>query len=319
MKSHSPPTAGLLIAGTVPIKDFPLLLGKAEGEGDFLLVDGQRVPCTQGTAAMITAAAATLDYLNLDPPVALLAGDIGEGRGSRAIYDFLSRELRELSPKVFSLHYLLPIITPMKRVVSVAEGCDPKPILIADAGSMYAAKAAGLATKFDVFTPDAGEIAFLADREATHPAYIKRYLFEADSKEVPGLIRQAYGCGNAAQTLLVKGIVDYIARNGEILEMVREPDVPQMEAIGGTGDTITGLVSAFIQADLESHEAAIIAAKANRMAGKYASPTTATRITEIIARFPEVFEDHLCEWSGVCAVEPRLRPADGGVRRGRQA
>lgn len=306
MKPH--PLAGaLLIAGTVPIKDFPLLLGKAEREGDFLLVDGQRIPCTQGTAAMITAATAALDYLGLDPPVALLAGDVGEGRGSRAIYDFLSRELREFSPKVLSLHYLLPIITPMKKVISAVQGCNPRPVLIADAGSMYAAKAAGLATEFDVFTPDAGEMAFLADPEATHPAYIKRYLFEADSKEVPRLIGQAYGCGNAAQTLLVKGVVDYIACNGEILETVREPDVPQMEAIGGTGDTITGLVSAFLQAGLEPHEAAIIAAKANRMAGKYANPTPATRITEIIARFPEAFKDHLCEWSGVCTVESRLR------------
>lgn len=47
---------------------------------------------------------------------------------------------------------------------------------------------------------------------------------------------------------------------------ITKPDVPALEAIGGTGDTITGLVAAFTYAELEPHQAAIIADRANRMA-----------------------------------------------------
>jgi NAD(P)H-hydrate repair Nnr-like enzyme with NAD(P)H-hydrate dehydratase domain len=75
-----------------------------------------------------------------------------------------------------------------------------------------------------------------------------------------------------------------------------------MEAIGGTGDTITGLVAAFVYAGLEPHEAAIIAARANRTAGRMAEANPATRVSQVIAHFPDVFRKYLCEWSGVCAT-----------------
>ena len=175
--------------------------------------------------------------------------------------------------------------------------------MIADAASMYAAKAAGQAAEFDVFTPDATEMAFLADPEATHPAYIARHLFDTDITRVPELVTAACEHNDAARLLLVKGAVDYVVRQGEIVATVKEPDVPVLEAIGGTGDTITGLVSAFVYAGLEPHEAAIIAARANRMAGMYARVTPATRVSQIIDQFSLVFKEHLCRWSGVCYIE----------------
>ena len=70
----------MLIAGTVPIKDMPLTFGKVSAEGDYLLVDSRRIPCTQGTGAMLRAALATTDYLKLEAPQALLAGDTGQGK-----------------------------------------------------------------------------------------------------------------------------------------------------------------------------------------------------------------------------------------------
>ncbi len=82
-----------------------------------------------------------------------------------------------------------------------------------------------------------------------------------------------------------------------------EPDVPLLEPIGGTGDTITGLVAAFTYAGLKPHEAAIIAARANRTAGQYAGVTPATKVKEDIARFPDVFKDNLCQWSGICTAK----------------
>jgi NAD(P)H-hydrate repair Nnr-like enzyme with NAD(P)H-hydrate dehydratase domain len=172
--------------------------------------------------------------------------------------------------------------------------------MIADAASMYSAKAAGLAEKFDIFTPDATEIAFLADPDATHPAYINKHLFDTDISRTPELVAAAYKNHDAAKLLLVKGSTDYIVSDGEIIETVTEPDVPELEAIGGTGDTITGQVAAFVYAGLEPHEAAIISARTNRTAGKLAGATPATRVAEIIDRLPAVFAENLCEWTGVC-------------------
>jgi NAD(P)H-hydrate repair Nnr-like enzyme with NAD(P)H-hydrate dehydratase domain len=172
--------------------------------------------------------------------------------------------------------------------------------MIADAGSMYAAKAAGLAPCFEIFTPDATEMAFLADPDATHPAYIARHLFDANTSQTPELVAAAYQHKNAARLLLIKGATDYVVDGGDIVATVAEPNVPALEAVGGTGDTITGLVSAFVYAGLELHEAAIIAARSNRMAGKFAQATPATRVRQIVSQLPAVFKEYLCQWSGVC-------------------
>ncbi len=289
----------LLIAGTVPIRDMPLTFGKVSAEGDFLLVGGWRIPCTQGTGAMVSAALRTTGYLGLESPQVLLAGDIGQGRGSREIYEYLIENVAALAPQVLALHYWLPDMAQTRQLCAAIEKCTRRPVLIADAASMYSAKAAGLAPFFDVFTPDAAEMAFLADPDATHPAYV-RFMVYNDMERMPELIKAAYQNKNAARLLLVKGASDYIVNNGEVVATVTEPDVPAMEPIGGTGDTITGMVAAFVYAGLEPQEAAVIAARANRMAGKFAKVTPATRVSQVIAHFPDVFQKYLCAWSGVC-------------------
>ena len=48
---------------------------------------------------------------------------------------------------------------------------SPKPTLVADAGFMYVAKMSGYADAYDLFTPEAGELAILADEKAPHPFY----------------------------------------------------------------------------------------------------------------------------------------------------
>ncbi|MFP3975799.1 MAG: sulfurtransferase TusA family protein [Dehalococcoidia bacterium] len=294
----------LVIAGTVPVEDLPLTVGEARLDGSYLDIDGYRIPCAQGTGAMVSAALVTLSYLKVGKPWVVTAGDIGKGGGSRQILEYLSERLPDLSPKVLALHYCLPDLALMKRLQEAVDKCPNPPKLVADASSMYGAKAAGLAEKFDLFTPDATEIAFLADPEASHPSYINKHLFNADASQATSLIAQAYKVKGASKALLVKGSVDYIVNEGEILETVSEPDIPAMEAIGGTGDSITGLVSAFIYAGLELHEAAIIAAKANRMAGEFAQASGATPVSQIIEQLPAVFGQYLCYWSGVCTVDP---------------
>ena len=290
----------MLIAGTVPLKDLPLTLGAVRKDGEFLVVNGYRIPCTQGTGAMISTALATTSYLKLEPPQVLVAGDTGQGKGSREIYEYLIQRVAELSPQVLALHYCLPDMALTRKLCGAIKSCSTRPVLIADAASMYAAKAAGLATEFDIFTPDASEMAFLADSKATHPAYIARHLFDTDITQISKLVATAYHHQNAARLLVVKGVIDYVVRDGDILTTITGPNVPELEAIGGTGDTITGLVSAFVYAGLEPHEAAIIAARSNRMAGQMAGVTPATSVRQIIDYFPVVFKEYLCQWSGVC-------------------
>ena len=292
----------LLIAGTIPIKDMPLIFGQVSVEGNYLVVKGQRIRSTQGTTAMISAAHATTSYLGLDAPHALLAGDIGKGDGSREIYNYLINNVAALAPEVLALHYWLPNMAQSKQLCEAVKKCSKRPMMIADAGSMYSAKAAGLAPEFDIFTPDATEMSFLADPWATHPAYIALHFFNTDIAGTPDLVDSAYKNSNAAKLLLVKGSIDYIVRGGEIISTITEPNIPTLEAIGGTGDTITGLVSAFTYAGLEPQEAAIIAARANRTAGQMAQATPATKVIEIVAQFKHVFKNNLCQWSNVCCI-----------------
>lgn len=290
----------MLIVGTIPDIDLPLTIGRVETDGDFLVADGRRFSCTQGTGAMISAALATTGYLKLEPPRVLVIGDIGDGKGTRQMYRYLIENIDRLSPKVLALHYCLPIMALVRKLCRAVENCHQRPFMVADAGAMYAAKGAGLASEFDIFTPDPCEIAFLADPLATHPAYIARHLIQCDPDKIPEQIATAYNNKSVARLLLVKGKTDYIASDGEIVAIINEPDVPTLEAIGGTGDSITGLVSALVYAGFKPQQAAIIAAKTNRMAGKYAQPTPATKVNQIIKQFPAVFKEHFCQWSEVC-------------------
>ena len=293
----------ILIAGTLPFKDLPLISSAVEKKNIDLIIDGNSFPCTQGTGALISAMLTTTQYLGIDPPHALVAGDIGRGKGSAAIYEYLSKNLPRISPAVLVMHYILPDMVQMRRVCDAADHCEKRPVMVADAASMYAAKAAGIANRFDVLTPDVAELGFLADPEATHPAYIADHLFNTVNGRVPDLIESVYRQKSAPNLLLVKGSTDYIVRDGEILETVKAPNIPALEAIGGTGDTITGILAALLEAELALHEAAIIAAKSNRMAGQLASASPATKISQIIEQFPAVFKTHLCEWRGACSID----------------
>ena len=279
----------MLIAGTVPNEDLPVITGEVKKDGDFLVIDGHRIQCMQGTAAMISAALAATNYLKLDAPHALVAGDVGVGNGSRAIFQYIAEQIDKMKPKLLVLHYCLPVVGLFKRAFEAINKVTPKPYLIADAGAMYAAKALGLAPQFDVFTPDFSELAYLADPNATHPAYVAKYLFDSDSKQIPNLIETAYKNHSAPKLLVAKGSTDYIAQDGQVVATISEPDVPMLEPIGGTGDTITGLLAAFIYSGMKPVEAAIMAAKVNRMAGLAGQITPETKVGELVEYFKDVF------------------------------
>jgi hypothetical protein len=275
----------LCVAGTVPSDDFPLVGGIVSLKAERLCIDTLSIEVNRGTPALLAAAVKACEALGLPAPFAYLVGDTGSGKGSHRLYAHLTETLPGASFSTITFHYMQPIVHRHPRLLEVLQNLNPRPCLIADAGYMYMAKMSGEASAYDLFTPDVGELAFLADEEAPHPFYTRGFILHEDNR-VTDLIRRAYLHRNAARYLLVKGKADYLADETGILETVDSPVEEALEAIGGTGDTLTGLVSVFVAAGFGIRRAAVAAMRVNRLAGSYARPTPATRISEIIAHIP---------------------------------
>lgn len=279
----------LAVVGTVPEEDFPLVEGPARLEGDRVTIEGRSADLNRGTAALLAAALSAGPVLGRAEVFAFLVGDIGLGRGSRRLYEHLAGHLAEYDFSALVFHYLQPDVDWHFRVLAAAQQMAPRPVLIADAGFMYAAKMSGQAEDYDLFTPDVGELAFLADEQAPHPFYTRGFILHEDNL-VPEQIARAYQHHNAARHLLVKGRQDYLAAGPEDVTRLEGPSHPAMEAVGGTGDTLTGLAAALAAADRPIPLAGRVAALANRLAGDAVNPTPATQIAEIIAHLPQALE-----------------------------
>lgn len=279
----------LAIVGTVPIQGFSIVTGEVSLEGDSISIQGKQIPVNRGTPALLAAAAKIGETLKQPPPFGYLVGDIGLGAGSRSLYEYLTRHLGTCNFNTIAFHYLQPDVDWHNRVLFAVEEMARRPILIADAGFMYAAKMSGQASKYDLFTPDIGELTFLADEEAPHPFYTRGFILQEENR-VSNLIARAYAHENAARNLLVKGRKDYTADKQGIQTTVENPVEEAMEAIGGTGDTLTGIVSALIGSGMAINKAAITAARVNRLAGQLSHPTPATQVIEIINHIPKAFD-----------------------------
>lgn len=280
------------IIGTIPEKCFPHTTGQAFVQGKELIIDQKRIPINRGTPAMVAAAAETLEYLGKPAPFCYLAGDIGDGKGCKLLYEYLEANLAASTFKVLTFHYFQPDVVLFKKVLKKLDSIKDRPLMIADAGFMYVAKMGGDSKHFDLFTPDAGELAYLADEQAPHPFYTRGFILHEDN-QVPELIKRAYKHDNAAAYLLVKGAKDYLANREGIINIVDSPLVEELEAIGGTGDTLTGIVSALMASGMEITSAASKASKINRLAGAYSDPTPATQIYEIIKQIPRALKEVL--------------------------
>lgn len=279
----------LAIVGTIPEKDFPLEAGEVTLAGDELFIAERRVKVNRGTPALLAAALQAGKVLGQKEAFAYLVGDIGLGDGSRRLYEYLEKNLGKIPCSTFVFHYLQPDVDGHNRVLLAIGKMPTRPVLIADAGFMYAAKMSGQSPEYDLFTPDVGELAFLADETAPHPFYTRGFVLHEENR-VPDLITRAYAHENAARYLLVKGRTDYLANREGIQATIQEPSVEALEAIGGTGDTLTGIAAALIAAGRKVPEAAITAARVNRWAGLYANPTPGTSVWEIIRHIPRALE-----------------------------
>ncbi|MCE5312747.1 MAG: hypothetical protein LLF86_06305 [Nitrospiraceae bacterium] len=280
----------LAVAGTIPDKNLPLVEGKVSLQGGNILISNTAININRGTAALLGAAMKTLEFMGKPLPYAYLVGDIGLGDGSRKMYRHLTEQLPKKEFNVITFHYAMPDVDWFNKIVFAIDEMQQRPLLVADAGSMYAAKMSGQSPAYEIFTPDAGELAFLADEEAPHPFYTRGFILHEDNL-APELIKRAYENDNAAKYLLVKGSTDYIADKDGIISSIDSPKAEAMEAIGGTGDTVTGIVSGLMASGMSTKEAAIAAAKVNRLAGYYADPTPATQVIQIIEQIPRALQE----------------------------
>lgn len=334
-----------LIVGTVPQADFPLTFGPCSVQGGLLQAGGQSIPVERGTAALAAAAWLTCKARHrLDcAPYVLLAGDTGDGSGSRAVYAWLVQQLTRLVqhtsdtpiatptasrestslptalhqrentfsaddiPRAESafaadntvletltgitFHYLFPDVDWHNRVLLAVQDLPRPPLLVADAGFMYVAKMSGYADSYDLFTPDAGEMAFLADEDAPHPFYTRGFLL-ATEDDIPALIARAHSHGNCARHLIVKGSTDHVVCGQQIISSIDKPALAAMEAIGGTGDMVTGTVTGLLAMGHPLPEACQQAVRLCRLLAQVAKPTPATQVGELLQeRYFEQLDD----------------------------
>jgi hypothetical protein len=277
------------VVGTVPVEDFPLIFGPVTLAGEKLVIENRTVDINRGTPALLATAAQVCDFFGIPQPIAYLVGDIGKGSGSRKLYAYLEKTLSGENYTSLTFHYIQPDVDWHNRVLFSVHGMDICPVLIADAGFMYAAKMSGQAHAYDLFTPDIGELAFLADAAAPHPFYTRGFIFH-DETRVAEMVEQAYAHKNAARYLLVKGEKDVLASAVGIIESISEPMIPSLEAIGGTGDILTGMAAAFTGMGKNIRTACLYASKISRLAGEMTQPDPGTQVIEIIKQIPMVLE-----------------------------
>lgn len=283
-----------IIAGTIPDPDFSLLVPEGPAprsaslsEAGLHLPDGRTVPVERGTAALAATALQTCAALGCTPPALLLAGDTGSGSGSRQLYAWLEKALPALAPRGLTFHYLFPDVDWHNRLLLAVRELENAPLMVADAGFMYVAKMSGYADAYELFTPDVGELAFLADEKTPHPFYTRGFLL-AEEQNIPVLLARAQEHGNCPANLIIKGKADHIIHEGRLHAVVDSPSVPAMECIGGTGDIVTGLVTGLLCAGLPTATAALAAARLARLLAAHCRPDPSTPVSRLIAALPEV-------------------------------
>ncbi len=270
-----------LIVGTVPDDDFPLVYGRAGVEDSLLVINEHEIKIARGTPALAATACLAASELNTESPDVLLVGDAGKGAGSRKLYSHLVDIIPELETSGFTFHYLQPDVYWHNQVLWAIQKNLSSACLVADAGFMYVAKMSGFAADYDLFTPDIGEMCFLADETAPHPFYTRGFLLEDETK-VEEYIARAGAEKNAARHLMVKGASDYVVRDDTVLFTVSEPSIEAMEAIGGTGDSLTGIITAYLMAGFSIPAACHKGAQANRNLGLLANPTPAFSVADLL-------------------------------------
>lgn len=278
----------IVLVGTVPYKT-GLYVGKAAVDGAVLNVNHNSFSIERGTAAMAASCVQVCSFYNLEMPLCIFGGDVADGKGTDLMFQEVNSNIGNYDPDLITLHYMFPKIKYGEPFIRKIESLPKKPQLIADAGGMYLMKTISKSYFFDVFTPDQGELYFLADEFAPHPLYVRSDLLNENiSKE--SLIDAAYKNKNTAKTTIIKGAVDSIYTDNVKAKELRQPIIPAMEAIGGTGDTITGMLSAlrYMNTQGADYKALVL----NRLIGELIKCNPATQISEFIKAIPGALEKY---------------------------
>jgi ADP-dependent NAD(P)H-hydrate dehydratase / NAD(P)H-hydrate epimerase len=278
----------IVLIGTVPYAT-GLYCGEATIDGARLRVGEALFPIERGSAAMAAACVKVCEYYALKKPQCIFGGDTGDGKGTDLMFQEAIGKLDRYYPTVITLHYLFPKIVYGLPLVRKIKTLREKPQLIADAGGMYLMKVVKEASYFDVFTPDEGELYFLADEFAPHPLYVRSQLVKEQISR-DELIGRAYRGKNTATVTLIKGSTDTIYSNGVKQQELSAPNMAAMEAIGGTGDTITGMLTALrFKGEADADFKAL---RLNRMIGKMIGCNAATQINAFIAAIPQALKEY---------------------------
>jgi ADP-dependent NAD(P)H-hydrate dehydratase / NAD(P)H-hydrate epimerase len=278
----------IVLIGTVPYKT-GVYIGTSRIENDYIIVDNIHFPIERGTAAMAASCCQVCSFYGLQMPICIFGGDTSDGKGTDLMFREVNDNIEKYNPDIITLHYLFPKIAYGAPLIAKIASLSKKPQLIADAGGMYLIKTIKKSELFDVFTPDQGELLFLADEFAPHPLYVRTEMLD-HLNQTSSLVETAYRNKNAAKTLVIKGAIDYIYEGGILVKECHGPNIPAMEAIGGTGDTITGMVSALrYRKDTNPDYKALMV---NRLIGQRINCTPATQINEFIKAMPMVLEEY---------------------------
>lgn len=278
----------IVLVGTVPYKT-GLYTGRAIVRDRFLEVNGVSFPVERGTAAMAASCAQVCSFYNLDMPLCIFGGDVADGKGTDLMFQEVVSNIEKYNPDLITLHYMFPKIKYGEPFLNKIGSLQKRPQLIADAGGMYLMKTISKSYLFDVFTPDQGELYFLADEFAPHPLYVRNDLLN-ENVPIEALLDSAYKNKNTAKTTVIKGAVDYIYKDNIKVKELARPNIPAMEAIGGTGDTITGMLSAFRHKNVT--DADYKALMLNRLIGELIQCNPATQIIDFIKAIPQVLEKY---------------------------
>ncbi|MCG2871598.1 MAG: NAD(P)H-hydrate dehydratase [Sulfolobales archaeon] len=163
-----------------------------------------------------------------------------------------------------------------QEIVNLLLGLN-KPVVL-DADALKANKGRRLSKSF-VITPHAGEFAIYFGSQLS-----------MDVKERIGQVIE--GSKKCDCVVLAKGYVDVIADGSRF--KLNKTGNPGM-TVGGTGDTLAGLVGAFLAMGLEPYKAAYLGAFVNGLAGSLAYAELGPHITasDLVYRIPQVMNDPL--------------------------
>ena len=85
----------LVIVGTIPDQNFPVLAGEVALVNNQISIQGKYAFVNRGTSALIAAAIKAGEVLNQPKIFAYLVGDIGIGDGSRRLYKYMIQDLHQ--------------------------------------------------------------------------------------------------------------------------------------------------------------------------------------------------------------------------------